>query len=555
MINDSFVALRQLLKTLCRAGLPAAIAAISLLRCQSAEAEADARIPVPSSEGRLTAFPFWGELSPGPHRVGFRAMFRFDTSRTWRVTRDYAGNYSPDPHGRPVQLNVWYPAGPSVVGRQMTFGSYVDQAAPEEFSALNSIMRGRNLENAKASVAADQLATLLATPVNAFADASPLAGRFPTVLCFGGLNAEVNSNFVLAEFLASHGYVVASISLLGATDQQPSQARTPSDLEAVVRDMEFGWAILGEGMHGDRTKLAVLGHSLGGVEAAMFGLRNGNVLAVIGLDGTYGFKGSAGVLTGSFGYSPGRMRAAFLDMRRAQGEQQAELDLEPVMSFRHSDRWLVTLARMHHSDFTSFAMVGSKFQVPIQPEYVGTGWDRETGRRGYQEACRIVLGFLDDKVKNHLRGADSFRQAIQRAEGNATRVAASYAPLSPREVVALANADGLETVKSLFTKIAGDQPLGANVDANAFNTYGYDLLGQRRPKDAHHIFEIVAWAHPTSANAQDSLADAYLAIGDKQQARRAVQRAIELVPTDPTIGADSKISFLKDEQHRLEDLK
>jgi Flp pilus assembly protein TadD len=92
-------------------------------------------------------------------------------------------------------------------------------------------------------------------------------------------------------------------------------------------------------------------------------------------------------------------------------------------------------------------------------------------------------------------------------------------------------------------------------DANQFNTYGYDLLSQRRSKDALVIFEITAWAHPTSANAQDSLADACVAIGDKEKARTAIQRAIELAATDSTIGAESKDSFIVDEHRRLEELK
>src|SRR5205085_2844557 len=103
----------------------------------------------------------------------------------------------------------------------------------------------------------------------------------------------------------------------------------------------------------------------------------GNVSAVIGLDGTYGFKGSAGVLTDSYGYAPEKMRAAFLDLRRGQGEQAADLDLAPVLSFRYADRTLVTLTKMHHSDFTSFAMIAHRFQIPILPIYANTGWNRE----------------------------------------------------------------------------------------------------------------------------------------------------------------------------------
>lgn len=510
-------------------------------------AEAQTRVE-PAQESS----PLWGELSGGPHRIGFRTVFRFDASRTWRKTRDYAGNFSADADGRPIQLNVWYPATPDQTARRMTFGDYVNQSAPAEFSTLNSLMRRRNDQNAETSVAAAQLPSLLSSSMNAYANAPPAAGRFPTVLYFGGLNAEINSNVVLAEFLASHGYVVASVSLLGLTDEQPSQERTPSGLDAVVRDMEFSLGILGELPNTDAAKVGVIGHSVGAIEALLLGLRNGNVSAVIGLDGTYGFKGSASVLTASYGYAPEKMRTAILDLRRAQGEQQADLDLVPILSFRYADRTLVSLRKMHHSDFTSFAMVADRFQVPIRPKYANTGWNRKTAKHGHQHTCRIILDFLDGKVKGDLRAAEKIRQTVERAEGSTLkRVPADLAPPSPPEAIALANNESLEGVKRILTRICSEQPVSVCVDANSFNTFGYDLLGQKRGKDALVVFEIAAWAHPISANAQDSLADGYLATGDKEKARIAIRRAIELAPTDPSIDAQSKAFFVAEENRRL----
>lgn len=513
-------------------------------------------LAAPAKRQSMLASPLWGELPAGSYRVGFRTVFTFDAARTWQKTRDYTGKFSPDPNGRPIQLNVWYPAMSDAAGKQMTLGGYVEQKAPPAFAKLNAIMQQRNRENVESAVTAAQLPALLSTPMAASADAPAATGRFPTILYFGGLNADINSNVVLAEFLASHGYVVASISLLGPSDQQPSQDRTPSDLDAVVRDMEFVLPLLRHKFPADGTKLATIGHSLGAIEAAMLGLRNGNVSAVIGLDGTYGFRGSATVLTTSYGYAPEKMRAAFLDLRRAQGEQEADLDLAPVISFCYADRTLVALTKMHHSDFTSFAMVAHRFQVPIRPVYANTGWNRETAQRGYQHLCRIVLTFLYENVKGDPQSADKLRQIVQHMEGSSFKhIAAQPAPPSPPEIVALASRKGLDGVKTLLTKIAGEQPVSACVDAALCNSYGYDLLGQKRPKEALVVFETVAWAHPTLANAQDSLADGYLALGDKEKARKAIERAIELAPTDATMDAQAKATFIADENRRLNELK
>ena len=554
MNNNLHAVIYRILRGCSRAAIGTLVVAILLLNLR--EATAASQNPANSAENRSLSRPLWGSLSPGLHQVGFRSIFRFDASRTWKETRDYAGAFSPDLNGRPVQLNVWYPASTNALGKRMTFEDYTDQTAPKAFSVLNSIMQNRNWQNAKSSVPSAQLSALLSTPVNSYAEAPEAVGRFPTVLYFGGLNGEINSDFILAEFLASHGFVVASISLLGLTEQQSEQGKTPSDLDAIVRDMEFAAAILSDSMNADRTKLAVIGHSVGAIEAAIFGLRNGNVSAVIALDGTYGFKGSAGHLTNSYGYGPQKMRCAILDLRRAQGEQEANLDLSPVLSFRYADRRLVTLTGMHHSDFTSFAMIASNFQVPMEPKYVNTGWDRETARRGYEGACRMILEFLLEKVDTERQAAERFRQIVQSADVATFRhLDAVFAPPSPQETVAMAKERDLDAIKTLCIMSCPEQTVSACVDINAFNSYGYSLLGQRQAKNALVVFQIAAWAHPTSANALDSLADAYLAVGDKEKARTAIQRAIEIAAADASIRNESKDSFVTEEKRRLEQLK
>ena len=52
----------------------------------------------------------WGDLRSGRYPVGFRTVFHFDRSRSWKKTRDFKGTFSPDLEGRPVQINIWYPA-------------------------------------------------------------------------------------------------------------------------------------------------------------------------------------------------------------------------------------------------------------------------------------------------------------------------------------------------------------------------------------------------------------------------------------------------------------
>lgn len=63
----------------------------------------------------------------------------------------------------------------------------------------------------------------------------------------------------------------------------------------------------------------------------------------------------------------------------------------------------------------------------------------------------------------------------------------------------------------------------------ALNLAGYDALQNTRVKDAIALFQLNVEAYPTSANAQDSLGDGYLADGQNDLALKASDRAIELL--------------------------
>jgi hypothetical protein len=62
------------------------------------------------------------------------------------------------------------------------------------------------------------------------------------------------------------------------------------------------------------------------------------------------------------------------------------------------------------------------------------------------------------------------------------------------------------------------------------NTLGYRLLGLKRVAEAIEVLKLNVTAYPRSANAYDSLAEAYLAHGDREEAIRSYRRSLELNP-------------------------
>lgn len=63
-----------------------------------------------------------------------------------------------------------------------------------------------------------------------------------------------------------------------------------------------------------------------------------------------------------------------------------------------------------------------------------------------------------------------------------------------------------------------------------FNDTGYALIREKRIKEAIEIFKLNTEANPQSANAYDSLGEAYMIGGDKERAIASYQKSVELNP-------------------------
>lgn len=392
----------------------------------------------------------WGSLDHGPYAVGYRVIYAFDKSRTWHLSRTSSEpGFSPDVLGRPVRISVWYPA---ITGdSKMRMTDYIHNRAPETFRAAEAALEKRDERVIAEWVPTGEFQKFMQSPVAAYLEALPAVGRFPLVLYSAGVNGYTESNLVLAEFLASHGFVVATVPSLGDSNAQPEQTFSTIALETSARDLEFAWSVLRQESNVDKSGFGTLGHSLGGVVALMLALSNSNVLAVAGLDGTYGFAEGHEWLTSSYRYNPQRMQAALLDIRRAD----AQLDLQAVDSFHHSERFLTAMPGMSHGDFTSFVMGAQAFHQDA-PRGATAAWTRETGFQGYQLVCVAVLDFFSAKLLNDNLG-------LQKLEKDLSNVSIAHKPAAPlvpsaNEFLGLIRREGIDAAVKMAQEIQSQSP-------------------------------------------------------------------------------------------------
>src|SRR5688572_22606212 len=169
--------------------------------------------------------PLWGRLEAGAHAVGFTTLGVYDRARPCVPHRARGVDPCARAPGRQVRVALWYPARRGAGGamRHLDYAQLDGDAVDLGLTGAARAELGRRVYEGRLAELGGDTARLAerappvyALPVAARAVAPAAAGRFPLVVFPGFPSAQT----VLAEYLASHGYVVAATELLGTADAE-----------------------------------------------------------------------------------------------------------------------------------------------------------------------------------------------------------------------------------------------------------------------------------------------------------------------------------------------
>jgi dienelactone hydrolase len=113
---------------------------------------------------------------------------------------------------------------------------------------------------------------------------------------------------------------------------------------------------------------------------------------------------------------------------------------------------------------------------------------------------------------------------------------------------------GAEKATRLFREARQRDPKAFLFPESILNQLGYTRLRTRDLDEAVALFTLNTEAYPASANAQDSLADAYAARGQIDLALAAEQKCLELLPAD-TLDDQFKATLRKIAEEKIAKLK
>ena len=338
------------------------------------------------------------------------------------------------------------------------------------------------------------------------------AGRpGPAILMLHACNQDRSSWAQLATVSAAKGFHVLALDFrgfgesggtrfnLGPEQQSTIDLYWPGDVDAAL-----AWLTSQPGV--DKARIGATGASCGVNQAVLLARRHPEVKTVVLLSG---------------GVSP----AARLHLRDSPGL--------PILGAASSGdggavdqmRWVLGWSRNPDNKF-------------VQYKAAGHGTEMLAAEKGLQP---MVLEWFDA----HLRNAPEKPAAVVASKP------------SPTEEFwnTLSAPGGVAKARQMYDDAKRAGKPAVLFPENETNLLGYQLLQEGNAKDAVEVFKLNVEAYPASANTYDSLSDGYLALGNKDDALRYAEKAIEMLAKDAEASDNLKTRVRESAEKKIKELR
>ena len=333
-------------------------------------------------------------LKFGTYKVGLKVVETVDNARTFLPV---AGE---KPVPRPVKYYVWFPAKEKTASKKLLFSDYADMMA-KDFGIDVKTKSARVDTLAKyfnpfKRTPKEELSEILKTETMASLQLPGEKGTFPVIVFGQGYGYTSPAiNYALCEYLASHGFIVASPRLIGKNSYETKV--NLEDLEAETNDMNFILNLMKKHPNADPSKIGVIGFDLGGMAAMLLQIKNTSVKAMVSLDAGIMFEHNTKLLKESPIYSPSKLRVPLLHfMNTTETLPQGIIeDHSLIQMSKTTDRYIVRLKNMHHRDYTSLSRLGISDGSAMDQNI------RKNHSENYQIISEYTLYFLDSFLRNN----------------------------------------------------------------------------------------------------------------------------------------------------------
>jgi hypothetical protein len=479
---------------------------------------------------------FQTRLNFGPHKVGFKAGVHFDIGRP-PIKEQYAAYRL----GRAVHISVWYPSKPKNNHPKMIYAEYVDEVSrminPQDVTKKTRARSVQLMNQHLSQLGGDSLLlmkhipALLAENINAYKNAAYNEGSYPILI----YPESPNFNNILSEYLASHGYIVVSVSRHGTLDAG-FEWQNVRGIETLVQDCQFAMTVIKKEFKIKDDVVASMGTGMNASAGLAWMMRNPSIDALVSLEG--------GIITG---YEYGLIqKSPYFDIYRVDKpllvmhSPHEHVNPKLIEHYKYADRYVISLPQMREFYYLNFGVWEKTIPGILGPAPGDT-------KLSYEWMAQYTLYFLDWKLKQGHHGISFYESTPERHGLSSDFLTYEFLPAldvppTLNELLVLNQSEGFPAMMNEVKKYQQQDST-----AFAFDTYvsiGQRLLTEKRFEDGARWAANFQALFPTAASAYTIAGRCYLELGKKTDAIAMYSNALRLLPSDSYLQPSDK-DYLK----------
>ena len=342
-------------------------------------------------------------LDYGSYDIGFKVFHEYDYSRTASIIVPESGNRTEASQPRPIQIGVWYPIKKGAKGNKMPFKRYIELMATQtDFDYTGKPLEHPFIRNSlyeNSFINREQLELTLEATSSSFEDAAGADGNFPLLVYSAGGYGSTFENSTMFEYLASHGFIVASHSNIGGMGGNIENLNDAM-FEYRARDLEFVIGFMHQFPNANSDKLGILGFSFGGSACMITASRHLKVKAFANFDGwitneTLPFMNFADTT---------KLNIPYLTVNSGfNGQKPDRLVYDNI---KYEDAYALNFKKFGHTFFGSSWILLSNHDADDWAAVKGT---QEEINLGYKLLSEYVLAFFDGYLNNNKYSANRLK--------------------------------------------------------------------------------------------------------------------------------------------------
>lgn len=296
---------------------------------------------------------------PGIHGVGVRYVKQYDRTRSFTPQRGILASVfsKKENRGRPIQTVIWYPSEKG--GQSIKYDNYLqlvgwetdfERSPREQTRTVDAWLQMVTEGKRKRQVESERRRVMWAVR-----DAVPTAGKFPVVIYAPSINNTAFENADIAEFLASHGYIVIAGPTIGETGRWIKKDLMHAELQAA--DIRFLIDYARTLPQADMARVAVAGFSWGGLSNVLAATKDERIKALVCIDGAVRYYNS--IMVQAKYAVPEKLKTPLLFLAQSPASMETNIRFKEDMSgsfisrMINADVYLLTMYPMGHVNFGS----------------------------------------------------------------------------------------------------------------------------------------------------------------------------------------------------------